>query len=129
MLDASALLALLRQEPGAQAVVEAMAQKAAISVVNWAEVLSKMSDLGMDPDEVVADFRQRGTLGVDLVVLPMGSEVGLEIARLRPLTRQGGLSLGDRACLCLARSLGVSALTTERTWAELRLEVSVQVIR
>ena len=51
------------------------------------------------------------------------------MARLRALTRAHGLASGDRACLALARRLGLPALTADRTWAELGLGISVVVIR
>ena len=62
-------------------------------------------------------------------VLPFTGEDALEVARLRGLTRAHGLSFGDRACLALARRLGLPALTAERAWAELDLGIPVEVLR
>ena len=129
VLDASALLALLKGEPGAERVAEALEQGAYLSAVNLAEVLSKLADWGEDPAEAQARMAQVGLLGAAVEVLPFTGEDALEVARLRALTRAYGLSFGDRACLALARRLGLPALTAERAWAELDLGVPVEVLR
>lgn len=118
VLDASALLALLKGEPGAERVAEALEQGAYLSAVNLAEVLSKLADWGEDPAEAQARMAQVGLLGAAVEVLPFTGEDALEVARLRALTRAYGLSFGDRACLALARRLGLPALTAERAWAD-----------
>lgn len=129
VLDASALLALLKGEPGAERVAEALEQGAYLSAVNLAEVLSKLADWGEDPAEAQARMAQVGLLGAAVEVLPFTGEDALEVARLRALTRAYGLSFGDRACLALARRLGLPALTAERAWAELGLGIPVEIIR
>ena len=129
VLDASALLALLKGEPGAERVAEALEQGAYLSAVNLAEVLSRLADWGEDPAEAQARMAQVGLLGAAVEVLPFTGEDALEVARLRALTRAYGLSFGDRACLALARRLGLPALTAERAWAELDLGVPVEVLR
>ena len=129
VLDASALLALLKGEPGAERVAEALERGAYLSAVNLAEVLSKLADWGEDPAEAQARMAQVGLLGAAVEVLPFTGEDALEVARLRALTRAYGLSFGDRACLALARRLGLPALTAERAWAELDLGIPVEVLR
>jgi ribonuclease VapC len=129
VLDASALLALLKGEPGAERVAEALERGAYLSAVNLAEVLSKLADWGEDPAEAQARMAQVGLLGAAVEVLPFTGEDALEVARLRALTRAYGLSFGDRACLALARRLGLPALTAERAWAELDLGITVEVLR
>jgi ribonuclease VapC len=129
VLDASALLALLKGEPGAERVAEALERGAYLSAVNLAEVLSKLADWGEDPAEAQARMAQVGLLGAAVAVLPFTGEDALEVARLRALTRAYGLSFGDRACLALARRLGLPALTAERAWAELDLGIPVEVLR
>jgi ribonuclease VapC len=129
VLDASALLALLKGEPGAERVAEALERGAYLSAVNLAEVLSKLADWGEDPAEAQARMAQVGLLGAAVEVLPFTGEDALEVARLRALTRAYGLSFGDRACLALARRLGLPALTAERSWAELDLGIPVEVLR
>jgi ribonuclease VapC len=129
VLDASALLALLKGEPGAERVAEALERGAYLSAVNLAEVLSKLADWGEDPAEAQARMAQVGLLGAAVEVLPFTGEDALEVARLRALTRAYGLSFGDRACLALARRLGLPALTAERAWAELDLGIPMEVLR
>ena len=129
VLDASALLALLKGEPGAERVAEALERGAYLSAVNLAEVLSRLADWGEDPAEAQARMAQVGLLGAAVEVLPFTGEDALEVARLRALTRAYGLSFGDRACLALARRLGLPALTAERAWAELGLGIPVEIIR
>lgn len=123
ILDASALIAFLHDEPGSDAALDAIAQTAAISIVNWAEALSKVASDGDDPQQVAAAFE--GTL----ILEPLTETDCLEIARLRPLTKAHGLSLADRACLALAKRLDLPVLTADRDWADLNLDVAVQLIR
>ena len=123
VLDASALLCLLFKEPGHER-VEAALGSACIAVVNLAEVVGKLVDRGVPPDEAVADLRE-----VDLEVIPMDQAQAEAAGALRAATRAAGLSLGDRACLALARSLGATALTTDRPWADLDCGVAVELVR
>jgi PIN domain nuclease of toxin-antitoxin system len=129
VLDASALIALLRDEPGADVVEQALARRAAISVINWAETLSKLADAGERPEDVAQGLRGGGVLGSDLTLEAISEDLAVDIARLRPLTRALGLSLGDRACLALGRAMALPVLTTERIWTELALDVEVVLIR
>lgn len=123
VLDASALLALLNDEPGAEKVKKVLAT-AAMSAVNLSEVLAVLADRGVPRDEaetVLAD------LPMDIV--PLDRAAAGEAAALRGSTRHAGLSLGDRACLALAGRLGCPALTTDRAWAKLKVGVAVTCIR
>ncbi|MHB1643635.1 MAG: type II toxin-antitoxin system VapC family toxin [Acidithiobacillus sp.] len=128
VLDASALLAYLNDEPGADVVEKALAAGSAIGTVNWAEVLSKAMETGIAPETLAAELEKRGILGNTLDVLALTIEDSIEVARLRPLTRFFGLSLGDRACLALGKRLRIPILTADRIWAEVP-GVHVTVIR
>lgn len=123
MLDASALLAVLREEPGSER-VEPLLDRAAISVVNVAEVLSKLIERGMP--EMVA---WSSIAGLGLIMVDLDPSQARALASLRPLTRPAGLSLGDRACIALALQMGRPALTAERSWARLDLGIEVRLIR
>lgn len=112
LLDASAVLALLQEEPGAER-VEAVLAGARIGIVNLAEVYSKLAEAGLTTEEATTSV---GLLG--LAVEPMDEAQALEVGRLRPLTRKQGLSLGDRSCLALAAQLDAVAVTTERSWSQ-----------
>lgn len=129
VLDASALLAYLRDEPGADAVADAIAGGAAISTVNLSEVFSRVADRGADPARVARQMTDRGLLDGAIAVEAFTSADAVEVGRLRPLTRAHGLSLGDRACLALARRLALPAVTADAAWAQLELKLELRQIR
>jgi len=122
-IDASALLALLFAEPGAEAVVDAIARGAAISAVNLSEVATVLVRHSRDPEDILVPVRQQ------LTVEAFTDGDALAAASLYPATASRGLSLGDRACLALAKRLGATALTAEHAWAELELGIEVRLIR
>jgi len=124
VLDASALFAFLTQERGGERVAEAIVSGAAICTINFSEVVSKLSESGMPEAEIHETLDSIGLTIIDFDVT-LACHAGL----LRPLTRRAGLSLGDRACLALAKQLGLPALTADRVWKELSLDIEVQVIR
>jgi ribonuclease VapC len=123
VIDASALLAMLQDEPGSNRVVEALPD-AAISAVNISEVVAKLCDRGFGQDQA------RETLEMlSLNVVDFDLSQAVAAGGLRPSTQSLGLSLGDRACLALAASSGATALTADRAWAQLKIGVSVDMIR
>ena len=124
VLDASALLAYLHGEPGAPVVREALMSDALVSAVNLAEALAKLTDEGHDPEDVMDRI---GPLPFDVV--PFDEAQALESALLRATTATAGLSLGDRACLAVARKLGRRVLTTDRAWRGLVPGLEVELIR
>ena len=124
VLDASAVLAVLFEEPGAERVRQATLTPTPISAVNLSEVLGKMIERGASD----IDARTR-VAGLQLDVRSFGEISAHEAAFLRRVTRTAGLSLGDRACLTLARELGMPALTAERNWTRLDVGVSIELIR
>jgi PIN domain nuclease of toxin-antitoxin system len=123
VLDASALLCLLFDEPGADR-VEAVLHDACISAANYAEVIGKLVDRGQAPEEAVADLRE-----LDLDVVPLDRVQGETAGALRATTREAGLSLGDRVCLALAVSREAVAITTDRAWKKLKVDIGVEVVR
>lgn len=129
VLDSSALLAWLHLEPGALIVRSALDKKAAMSTVNWAEVLTKLADLGQNPDTVRGTLLNSGLFKNDLILWPLDEGLALATARLRASTRSSGLSLGDRACIALGQHLRLPILTADRAWKTLRFGVQVQLIR
>lgn len=129
VLDASALMAVLHGEDGASIVIEAIAEGAAVSVVNWAEVLSKLAEAGKDPEVAAAELRRAEGSRRALSIEPLTAADCVAVGRLRPITKRQGLSLADRACLALAERLGVPALTADRKWLEADVAAEVQLIR
>jgi PIN domain nuclease of toxin-antitoxin system len=110
VLDASALLVLLNDEPGADVVARAAAaHDATISAVHDAEVLQKAARLGVAPEDVDAALDALG-----ITVSPFGRlDARLAASFYR---HRSGLSLADRVCLALARCLASPAFTTDRLW-------------
>jgi PIN domain nuclease of toxin-antitoxin system len=115
VLDASAVLALLNQEPGKDQ-VEAVIIEAVISAVNASEVLTKLIDAGMSIDEAKEVFDL-----LSISVIDLSKNLAEKAASLRDITRKKGLSLGDRCCLALGLHLGIEVVTAEREWAKLKL--------
>lgn len=99
-------------------------ETAAISSVNWAEVLQKAISLGLGDQGKREDLE---SLGVQ--ILPFTVEDASYTVQLWSTTRRAGLSLGDRACLSLAHRLGLPAFTADRSWSGLGLDVEVRLIR
>jgi ribonuclease VapC len=129
VLDASAFLAYLRDEPGAEIVAEVIATGASICTVNLAETLSTAAARGADPEQLAAELIARGLLDGAVAVEPFTTADAIEVARLRPLTRAAGLSIGDRACLALARRHAAEAVTADSSWTGLNLDIEVRPIR
>lgn len=123
VLDASALIALLREEPGAE-LVERLLGRAVISAVNWAEVLQRFHAHGVQ----TADKRESvEALGIAIEAFaPEDAEIA---AALWEPTRSAGLSLADRTCLALALRLDVPAHTADRAWRRVDVGVEVVLIR
>jgi PIN domain nuclease of toxin-antitoxin system len=128
VLDASALLALIRHEPGADRVRSAVDQGALISVVNWAEVLANLALRSPDPQEV-ATMALPGGASTRLQLAPFDEEQARETARMVRYTRSLGLSLADRAALALAKQWRLRVLTTDRAWRSVHLPIKIEVIR
>jgi len=137
VLDASAYLAYVLDEIGAEQVVEAMENGAAISTVNIAEVLTRLVDLSPPVAARLPAQTDRVALGAATIPGVFDEEPftladAALAAAFRPLGRAYGLSLGDRACLALGRRLGLPVLTSDRIWANLdstRSGVTVQLMR
>lgn len=123
LLDASAVLVVINDEPGGEIVTEALSG-AAISAVNHAEVISKLTDYGLTENEV-----REATDSLGIRVIPFDEEAALVSGLMRAATRHKGLSLGDRACLALGRISGEPVLTTDRAWNGLDIGVEIRVVR
>jgi ribonuclease VapC len=122
VVDASAVLALLQQEPG-QDVVAATIETAIISTVNLAEVFSRLL-AHMD-----AEVAGQAVAHLRLETVDFTASQARITGTLRGETRHLGLSLGDRACLALAMERSLPVLTTDRSWAKLQLPVDIRLAR
>jgi PIN domain nuclease of toxin-antitoxin system len=122
VLDASAILAVILREPGADK-FSRLVTGGLVSAVNVSEVVARLSDWGASEPEI------RGFLnGLELISVPFDSGDAWATGLLRRRTRHEKLSLGDRACLALAISRGLPALTTDTAWGRLGLGKTVRVV-
>jgi ribonuclease VapC len=124
VLDASAILAMLNEEPGAEKITLELLSRATTSTVNLAEVQARLVREGGDPDE---------TWSLVLEPLPDVEPFTAEQAKIAgslvQKTSRLGLSLGDRACLALAIVLNAPVYTADRPWKTLKVGVPIHVIR
>jgi PIN domain nuclease of toxin-antitoxin system len=95
-----------------------------MSAVNWSEVIQKSLRAGVDTEGMLEEVSELG-----LLIVPFTAALADRAARLWAPTRHLGLSLGDRACLGLALERSLPALTTDRQWRELTLNVEVRLLR
>ncbi|MEE9397053.1 MAG: PIN domain-containing protein [Methylococcales bacterium] len=121
LLDASALLALLQDEPGAKKVAKNF-PSSAISTVNLAEVASVLNKTGMPEIEIDDLFRD-----MDLTTLAYEYKTAIATGGIRTMTAKSGLSLGDRACLITAKQNKRIALTADSVWLDYQESINVKV--
>lgn len=123
VLDASAVLAAYFDEPGADQ-VQATLPGALLSSVNYTEVIGKCLDRG---EALGAVLRKLAAMGFEIIA--HDAQLARRAGELRPLTKRLGMSLADRACLALAERERLPALTADRSWKSLNLEIDIRLIR
>lgn len=123
VLDASAVLAILQGEHGAEAVIPLLTD-ARLSAVNYSEIISKLIDRNVNIDDAVSVLDKMGINVIDFDV-----DLAIRAGVLRTVTKNKGISLADRACLALAERDGLPAVTSDRRWASLDLSVEVRLFR
>ena len=124
ILDASALLALIQEETGAE-IIKPLLKFSVMSAVNVTETLSVLQRTNISPEEGL-------TLITDIVttIVPFDLEQAEQVAKLHPLVQPQGLSLADRACIALAIKLQIPIYTADRIWDELKLDnIDIRLIR
>jgi ribonuclease VapC len=124
VLDASAVLTLLNNEPGSDKLALELLSDSACSTVNLAEVQTKLVSAGLD--HLKAWEHALSAIGESA---PFTEEHAKIAGRLVAQRRTLGLSLGDRACLALGLSLDAPIYTTDKSWKKLKLGISIHVIR
>ena len=123
VLDASALLALMNNEAGAQRVSDVLTESV-IGAVNVCETFGKLVSAGMSPDDARTSIEL-----LNLEVIPFDTKLAYSAGALVPRTKKLGLSLGDRACLALGMALDRTVLTADLLWHKLKMDVTVEIIR
>jgi ribonuclease VapC len=124
VLDASAILAVIGGEPGADKLTPALLADAVVSTVNLAEVQTKLVSRGWTSAHAWED----ATSPVREVV-PFDEEQARMAGDLVMQTRHLGLSLGDRACLALGIALRLPVYTAESAWKKVKVGTEIRVIR
>ncbi|RYF24317.1 MAG: PIN domain-containing protein [Oxalobacteraceae bacterium] len=122
VLDASALIALIKGEQGAAKVATGIAG-ARVSSVNYAEVVTHFIHADMPEREVDAMLDP-----LPLTVVPADKALAQIAGRLRAITAEAGLSLGDRFCLALAQRDGLPAWTSDQNWRKIADAIDVKVV-
>ena len=129
LLDSSALLAYLLDEPGAQLVADTLSRPAGINLLNWSEVLSYYALRGPKPRSVESRLAKQGLVfGLIELLLPEPSDA-LGAAELQMQHPDMGLSLADRFCLAMGKRLKIAVLTADRSWSKLPPSLSIKCIR
>jgi len=123
ILDASALLAYLQDEPGSE-VVDALLMYSVMNSVNWSEVTQKAVAKQINISGMRTELEALG-----LAIIPFTVEEAELAAKLWKITRRHGLSLGDRACLSSALCLNLPVYTADKVWLELDVSVEIHCIR
>lgn len=124
VLDASAIMAVLFDERGAEKLTDEILEGAVVSTVNLAEVQTKLVRMGHDPEKAWVD-----ALLLETSPEPYTAEQARIAGTLANKTQSLGLSLGDRSCLALAITLKAPVYTTEKIWKDLKVGIPIHVIR
>lgn len=124
LLDTSALIALLKKEPGYEKVEDVLAHSA-ISSVNLCELVSILARNSIPEDEI-------DNIVHDIVpeIIPFCDNVGIKAGKLTKFTNDYGLSLGDKACIATAMHYYMNVYTADKVWKELNIpNVKINLIR
>jgi ribonuclease VapC len=123
VLDSSVLIAIFRNEQFDDGLLDVI-EGAVVSTANFAEVWTKLYDLGL-----MDDPRIGGIFSLLSRIEPFTKSQARLAADLRPATRHAGLSLGDRACLALALEMGAEVYTADRSWSRIDVGCAIHLIR
>ncbi len=124
VMDASAILALMQAEKGWEVVDDLIREQQCVaSCVNIAEVGTRMIDKGLAPSQLERTLKE-----LDIQPVDFDLEQSTLCAELRLSTKHAGLSLGDRACLALAKLIDGTAVTSDRAWLDIAEITQIKVL-
>jgi len=123
VLDASAVLTYLHQEPGWET-VRSVIGESSISAVNWSEVAQKIKQKGMDIVTVRSLLEELG-----LIIAPFSVEQAELAAHLWDQGKEFGLSMADRVCLAFAMQQQTPVFAADREWVKLQLNIDIRLLR
>jgi len=123
VLDASAILAVIQDEAGTDA-LRSLETVPLVSAINLVEVHAVMARAGVTSDVIRATLAR-----LRLEVLPFAPTLVEGAAEIHARGRKRGLSLGDAACLATARAIGGEAWTADSAWRGLDVGVRIRLIR
>lgn len=123
VLDSSAILAVLQDEPGRDLVTTHL-PGALLSTVNLAEAITKLCQKGMSSIDAELAISE-----LHVTLIPFSASHARSVGELRSVTKSAGLSLGDRACIALGIERQAEVLTTDRAWATISVPTTLTVIR
>ncbi|MFU7501632.1 MULTISPECIES: type II toxin-antitoxin system VapC family toxin [unclassified Candidatus Tisiphia] len=125
LLDTSAIIALLKQESGYK-ILEDVIASSALSSVNLSELVSVLTRSNIKENEI-------DTIITDIVpdIIPFSESISIKAGKLISLTKDYGLSLGDRACIATGGYYNMEIYTTDRIWLKLsdKLPVKITLVR
>jgi ribonuclease VapC len=122
-LDASALLCVLLEEPGADYITERLTA-ALVSATSYAEVIAKLVDRGAPAEDVVTIMAD-----LDIEIVPVDRKQAELSGWIHAATREAGLSIGDRACLALALTRRAVAVTMDPRWRHIDCDIEIEIAR
>jgi len=123
LLDTSAIIALLKKEPGYELLEEVIAN-GAVSTVNLSELVSVLARNSIEESEIDEIIR-------DIIpeIVPFTEDIAVQAGKLVKLTKDFGLSLGDRACIATGIYHNMPIYTTDKVWKNLKTSVQIVVVR
>ena len=127
VLDASAVMAFLYDEPGGGAVEALLLDEETevrVCAMNLCEVVTLLAAAGLGPEEIRENLELFDGQCADFT-----EAMAMRAGEMSTATRSAGLSLGDRACLTLAAEMGAVAWTTDRAWKKVKTGAVVKLIR
>jgi ribonuclease VapC len=110
VLDATALIALVAQESGSERIAELL-ENSVVGAVNLAETANKLLEKGFSAAEVRESLAK-----LELKIEDWTEAMAYRSAEFTRFNKSHGLSLGDRACLTVAKQLRITAVTSDSTW-------------